>query len=131
MITHWYGTPNLASLQALQRVQQPQIDRLRTGLGSITILDQRAGMTLSSDVRTEAAKMQSRARGHYVAIAKLITYDGFGGAIIRSLLTAIAMVSSAGMKERTFSNALEASTWLANCLAEHGRKFDPGTMVQS
>jgi len=124
LLTHWFAPPDAAAMRRLAAVHERWLRRATGKLGSVTVIDATAGHVLPKDARDEAIRMQRASRERVAAIATVVAESGFRAAILRSVLTGIAVVSSLPAEQAVFDAAEPASRWLTTALLARGTPVD-------
>jgi hypothetical protein len=131
LLTHWYAPPDVPSLQQLLATQARWLAESQAKLGAVTVVDPSAGHLLSPEARRLAVQGQNAARDRVVAIASVVPGSGFRAAIVRSVITGVAVLSRLRAVEMAFSESRPASAWLATALRGHGTVLDEGLLLRA
>ncbi|NUO54070.1 MAG: hypothetical protein HOV80_34930 [Polyangiaceae bacterium] len=126
IVSHWFAAPSAATYRLVQDAERAAANRVGT-IGTVTLVS-RALINLSAatdKAAYEPAATLMRGRSDYMrASAVIFEAEGFAGAITRSAISTIQLLSRSVVAEKVFSRRADAVEWLAEQMAPLGVRFD-------
>jgi hypothetical protein len=110
-VTVWWAPATVEQVQRLPAQQEPLGRGYPRGYAALAILDAGAGR-VSAEVRAIAEKRLRQQPPNLVAVAQVIEGTGFGAAAVRSVASALTLLSRSGVHTRTFDALDPAAYWL-------------------
>jgi hypothetical protein len=113
----WHERITVEGVESLTRVFKKLSEtRVDDGFGLLTIIENGADVTTPADARNAMSKALNDYERWLRAAAIAYEADGFKATIVRSVVTAINLISGARFPNRVFRDNREALQWLGEKL---------------
>ena len=115
----WRGNTTMEGLQAIQVGFPGFANRYPSGVGLVTIVEQRAPLP-PAPVRNAMAKFLADSASAIKCSAVVFEGEGFSAAAVRGVVTGLTLVARPAYPHKIFATVPQASAWSASSIVQAG-----------